>query len=348
MLSLTIFIIVSFLSKGAYAGPELPMRDLVNDLPLMGARYAAMGGTFAANDNPFSDRGSFSMMSPAFFPRHAGKGSFSFHYTRYYEGLKKDGGIYQGSFTILSKKFWGESVFGIEGLFAESDEMAFPPSILFPRDFKNRYESRHKSIFLGFGKKIHPKFSMGIFGPPINESFLDQKIKRIGGLERMEQKFRSRIIPKGGSLHAVYSPWPNLQLAIDFILMRQNDRAKGDLINGKAIFTRRDRFHFGLGYFPDDSTSITFDWAYIDNHFPLDIKDRFNTKRFFVGFERWIRDKFALRFGSYDEAFTFGLGLRWRGINLDYAFADDWGVNDLRGGYGKSSETHLLTFTFKY
>jgi len=61
-----------------------------------------------------------------------------------------------------------------------------------------------------------------------------------------------------------------------------------------------------------------------------------------------MTDNFAIRFSCYDEAFTAGLGLKWRGLNLDYVFADDWGVNDSKGLYGEDTETHVLAFTFKY
>ncbi len=342
-----VIVIVIFLSKSAYAGPELPLRDLVNDLPLIGARCAAMGGAFAANDNPFSDRESFSMLTPALLPNNAGKASFTFHYT-HYEGLETNGAIYQESLTILTKKFWGETVFAIEGMFAESDPLSFPPSTFKLDNFSNSYVSRHKSIFIAIGKKINSKLSIGIVGPVYNQSALTQEVKEIGGTQEMQQKFYAHTLERGASIHVVYSPWPNLQLALDFILMRQNETAYGDFLNGKVDLTRRDRYRIGLGYFPDDRTTIAFDVAYIYNHFPLDTDDRFGTERFFIGGERWITDYLALRLGCYDEAFTAGLGLNWRGLNLDYLFADDWGVNDHREAYGSSTETHLLTFTFKY
>ncbi|MDY6972750.1 MAG: hypothetical protein SV775_10525, partial [Thermodesulfobacteriota bacterium] len=164
----------------------------------------------------------------------------------------------------------------------------------------------------------------------------------------LKQKYSSRPIIDGGAVHAVYDPLPNLRLAFAAILTRQDEKARGDLVNDETDFTRRDRFRFGIGYFPDERTSIAFDFVYISNHFPLDPDERFDTERYCVGLERWMTDNLAIRLGCYDEAFTAGLGLKWRELNLDYVFADDWGVNDNKGLYGKDTETHVLAFTFKY
>ena len=150
-------LLINFLFESAYAGPELPIRDIVNDIPLLGARCAAMGGASVANDNPLSDKGGVCMASPALLTRHAGKGSLSFNYTDY-DGLERNGGINEGSFTIVSKKFWGESVFAAQGIFAETNKGSFPAGL------QNRYEIRHKAIFWHLPKRSIQSFPSDYMG----------------------------------------------------------------------------------------------------------------------------------------------------------------------------------------
>ncbi|MDY6972952.1 MAG: hypothetical protein SV775_11550, partial [Thermodesulfobacteriota bacterium] len=95
-------LLIILLPKIALAGPELPLRDIVNDIPLLGARCAAMGGASVANDNPLSDKGGVCMASPALLIRHAGKTTLSVNYTDY-DDLERNGGVNEGSFSVVSK-----------------------------------------------------------------------------------------------------------------------------------------------------------------------------------------------------------------------------------------------------